>query len=1181
MENLNNSNYLNFNGLIQYDKLSFNISANLDNDKLKLFANDYKNNLKSIIDYLVRMNRSYLTSVDINGLISTGLLNSLQKNSEIEAIYEANPLQNSLIIQNLTKNEKDDAYIADFIGEYNDSNIDNDKFKQALLLAVKKFPSLRSCFNWQEELVQIIYKNNNDIDYEYIDISNENTDYKEFFMDILVDKNRKTPYDLSKLKLFRFHLIKTDDKQYKFLFSNHHIILDGWSNPILFSFINDIYQRILNNEKVLIKEDIAYINAQKYFQENKEKTSKYWNDKIKNISEDILYDDIKPFIRENRRNVNLDTYNYVKIPKEEQIVITDEDFEKIKLFSKNNSTTISSILLYAFHKLLKTYNQDSDMTIVAVTLSGRSIGVDDVNKSVGLYINTLPIIKTHNNDSLIKNEVVNVQNSVNDANDYSNQNLAEISRINGRKIFNSLFIYENYPIDEKITKSNFKVTKTIGKLDYPLSIVAYDNDLSLVVNIKYDNDLFDLSTVKEMLSKLRNILSFISVNGNEKAKNIPLISTKEENLIINKLNDTWEDNNPDGKTVVDLFQDSVDKDPDSVALVFKDEKYSYGQLNVMVNKLANYIFNKKLDGNVFVPLVLDRSFYMIISILAVIKTGCAYVPIAPNYPIKRIKQILADIKSDILLVDNSNYEYINKIIAEFNNVNKYSLEIINIAKLFEDNLLESMDNNNLNTNININDLVYVIYTSGSTGNPKGVVIKHEGLYNNLLWMKNEYNINYKDKILQKATYTFDLSLLEIILPFLTNATLVIVDVDGEKDPIYLINLINKENITIIHLVPSMLIAFLQTLKLYKEKNNLDKPLKTLNYIFVGGELLSLNTVNEVKQLSKNTKIHNLYGPTETTIAVTYFDCNKNYLETIPIGKPITNTTFYILNKHQQLLPKGAVGELYIGGVGLAKEYLNNSELTNERFILNPYQTIQQKKIGFNDKLYKTGDLVKLNKDNNLEYIGRTDFQVKIRGYRIELDEIENAIPNNIGLKKTVVTVGKISNEDVLLLYFMTNEELNEKKMSLLKEEIRSILGEKLPSYMVPEIYINLKKFPLTMTGKIDIKKLSQVNYEDIVSDEIIPPSNALEREIHELCVNILGYDGFGVTNSLLSIGFTSLSLTKLISNLFDKYTVQINLIDVLENGDNIQDIANKILSSQKIKPIKNKIREKYSLPPHF
>jgi amino acid adenylation domain-containing protein len=688
----------------------------------------------------------------------------------------------------------------------------------------------------------------------------------------------------------------------------------------------------------------------------------------------------------------------------------------------------------------------------------------------------------------------------------------------------------DYILNKKI---NFQddINESYAKFDLTLRVIESGDDLLFSFN--YASSLFCNETIKHLINLYKNIITIISENKDKKIKEISFLDDKEKDFLVNELNNTYKDINPDNKTVIDLFQKSVENNPDSIALVFKGEKYTYNKLNVMVNKLANYIIDKKLES-IFVPLVLDRSSYMIISILAIIKTGCAYVPIDPNYPVNRIEHILNDIASDILVVDNNNYEYINKVIIKSN---KSLADIINVENLFEDNLLMNMDSNNLNISISLDDPVYVIYTSGSTGKPKGVVIKHMSLYNYMQWMKNEYDITSRDKILQKTNYTFDVSLWEIILPLLINATLVIADVGGEKDSNYLINLINKESITIIHFVPSMLIVFLQTLKIYKEKNNLDEPLNTLKYIFVGGESLNLNILNELKQILKNTEIHNRYGPTEATINVTSFDCNKDNLETIPIGKPIINTTCYILDNNQKLLPFGSVGELYVGGAGLAKEYLNDEKLTNRKFILNPYQTNEQKHLNINDKLYKTGDLVRLNKDNDLEYLGRKDFQVKIRGYRIELGEIENILLSINEIEQAVLIV---NDNDQLIAYYQSNEKINENK-------IRNSLVESLPEYMIPDYIQYLDKLPLNNSDKVDRAKLPEITIDK--NDTYQKPTTELELNLLNIWSETLKIDKnlISINDNFFQLGGNSLLSIILSNKISKKFNKQINIVSIFKN----------------------------------
>ncbi|HLX53982.1 MAG TPA: amino acid adenylation domain-containing protein, partial [Aquella sp.] len=399
-------------------------------------------------------------------------------------------------------------------------------------------------------------------------------------------------------------------------------------------------------------------------------------------------------------------------------------------------------------------------------------------------------------------------------------------------------------------------------------------------------------------------------------------------------------------------------------------------------QLANYLRKTyAIKGDDLIALCLDRSEYMLIAILGVLKAGAAYVPIAPDYPKDRIDYILEDTKARVIITSCPT------------SIGDQDRDDIVIDSPEFTQLVEKYSKSNPKPNINSHNLAYIIYTSGTTGKPKGVALQHQGIVNRITWMNNKYPLLYSDRILQKTPYIFDVSVWELFWANWYGAAIVFSHSGRHKEIDYIIDLIEEKQITVIHFVPSMLDVFNQELL---SQNSLTKRLTSLSYIFCSGEALQLRQIQEVHNLLPWAKLHNLYGPTEASVDVLSYDCSDNALDLVYIGKPISNTTAYILDNDLNPLPLGSIGELYIGGVGLARGYLNQTMLTKERFLINPFQTEAEKLSNTNARIYKTGDMVRYASDGNIEYIGRNDFQVKIRGLRIELGEIENILVSYSG-----------------------------------------------------------------------------------------------------------------------------------------------------------------------------------------
>ncbi|MDR2831027.1 MAG: amino acid adenylation domain-containing protein [Methanobrevibacter sp.] len=931
--------------------------------------------------------------------------------------------------------------------------------------------------------------------------------------------------------LYRIHVIETNENNYLFLDINH-ILFDGASIHLFIKTMN----KILNKNNEIRVDDLAFYSN---YLENKKINSKKYKEQV------IFYRDLLKNIDSVTELLDKNTSNNHD---GDGKVLVSIDKKKIDLFCEDNKISESNLLLAVYLYTISKYSLQEDILISTIVSSKTPIFED----SVGMFANTLPFPITINTNDTIEEFLQEVKNRTMNIN---NNNLYSVLDLKEDYGYQTTIAY-NYR--HNILNTNKIMNKEIkGFIDFTSDNFNYSFDL--ILNIDSINDEYRLEflhsnkysneIVKSFTSTYQNVLEYIISTEDimNKIKNIEFIPGKDEELLLNELNNTYIDNNSDNKTIIDLFEEQVQKKPDYIALVYKDTKLTYHELNAKVNRLTNYLTDNKLIDNsssVFVPLVFDRSLHMIISILSVIKCGCAYVPISPDNPVERTKHILKDTEAKIILTDNNSYESVVNLSKTLN-----SVDVVNIEELFTNNKLVNVSSSDLDVKPSLNDLVYLIYTSGTTGYPKGVMIKHKGAYNRLIWLLNEFNINHRDRILHKTTYTFDVSLWEIILPLLAGATQIIAEKDGEKDPRYLIDLMSEEKITLVNFVPSMLVVFLQTLQIYKNKNDLDNPLPYLNHILISGESLDLSIVNDFKMLSKNTNVYNIYGPAEG--GLTYFDCNKNNLTKIPIGKPIYNVTSYILDNNQKLLPFGAVGELYIGGDDLAKGYLNNEKLTKEKFTPNPYQTKEQKENNnYNDRLYKTGDLVRLNKGGDLEYIGRVDHQVKLRGYRIELGEIENTITKILSIKQAIVIV---NNNDKLVAYYQGEKIPN--------QTIIDTLSDSLPGYMIPVFYEHLDEIPLNNSGKVDRKKLSIVDTANILTNnkKIIMPKNSLVKQLADIFSTILSIDikHISINSNFFELGGNSILAMALTNEIRQTLNEDITVASIFENNT-VERIANLI-----------------------
>lgn len=573
-------------------------------------------------------------------------------------------------------------------------------------------------------------------------------------------------------------------------------------------------------------------------------------------------------------------------------------------------------------------------------------------------------------------------------------------------------------------------------------------------------------------------------------------NNKEDMLkLIQKCNDTYVEY-PSEKTLTKLFEEQVEKTPDNIAIIHNELKITYKELNDKVNSLARSLRERKIKNEDIVAIMIDKSIEMIIAMLGILKAGAAYLPIDPDYPDDRKRYMLKDSSASILLTEEKYLENIN-----------FDVEILNI----KDENLYNKEKTNLQEKHTSDDIACVVYTSGSTGNPKGVLILHRGIVREVL-DKKLIEVNEGDSILQVANYVFIASVIDIYLPLLNGARIVIISKEDTLNLNKLENIIEKNRVTLLN-IPTGLLNLIVDSKI--------ECLKNIRKIFFGSERASVrHTKKSLEYLGENRLIQ-LYGQTEATLLITYYPINslQEDVERVPIGRPGINTEVYILGNNNELLPIGEKGELCVSGDGLAKGYLNLDKLTKQKFIDNPFKP--------GTKMLKTGDIARYLPDGNIELFGRSDHMVKIRGFRVELEEIERNLLNLEYIKQAaVVAKSDISGNDVLDAYVTAKEEI---AVTSLKDE----LAKTLPSYMIPNNIKRIDEMPFTPSRKIDRKKLKEMSI-NASNKEIVLPRNDLEQLIFDNFKKILPSRDISIYDDFVSLGGTSLGAAKLISELSKK-----------------------------------------------
>lgn len=628
-----------------------------------------------------------------------------------------------------------------------------------------------------------------------------------------------------------------------------------------------------------------------------------------------------------------------------------------------------------------------------------------------------------------------------------------------------------------------------------------------------DTTLFVNNLSKHFLTLLADVVN----HPERQIFELNLIDSDEKNNLLATWNDTTRFYDIH-KPLHAYFEEQVAKSPERIAAVFENSAITYNELNQKANQLAHYLRVNQVKPNQLIGIALNRSLEMVICILGILKSGAAYLPLDPNYPTERISFMLTDSQANLLIMDNTSRK--KKPLG-------YKGTIIDIHEVLNENTLSNQNPLSLSQP---SDLAYVIYTSGTTGQPKGVAIPHRAVCNHMVWMQNEYAFQLTDVFLQKTPFSFDASVWEFFIPLFIGATLVIAPNDAHASPAQMIRLIIDNKVSVLQLVPSML-------KELVSKSDFAH-CQSLKHVFCGGEALLPETIDcFFKQNRSCAALHNLYGPTEATIDATSKTCTpKDAHRTISqIGKPIMNTKLYVLDDKLQLVPVGITGELYIAGEGLARGYLNNPNFTKQKFIPNPFSTNKD------DKLYKTGDLVKWNAEGIIEYHGRCDNQVKIRGFRIEINEIESHLEKISAIHQCIINPERNPDDSLSLSAYLVVENESQLSAAALRMELKT----KMPDYMIPSRFFVVNEFYTTPSGKVNRKQLPP--YRPLQTDKsYLAPQNDTEKALQAIWCAVLKIDAIGVSDDFFELGGNSLSAMNIIALIQDHFSIHLSLRTVFD-----------------------------------
>ncbi|HKV35338.1 MAG TPA: amino acid adenylation domain-containing protein, partial [Pyrinomonadaceae bacterium] len=810
----------------------------------------------------------------------------------------------------------------------------------------------------------------------------------------------------------------------------------------------------------------------------------------------------------------------------------------LKAFARQQQLTLNTLVQGAWALLLSRYSGQKDV-IYGATVAGRPPDFAGIEQMVGLFINTLPVRVRLPAGVRVLDWLKQIQSEQANSREYEHSPLVELQALSavprGVPLFESLLVFENYPLDVQVLGSGESLKTSdvwwFDQTNYPLTLVATPGD-ELSLEIFYDTNRFTNDVVQRMLEHLQTLLEDFVADPFQRVSYVPIVTGGERTMLLSQWNDTRKDGAWLDQPVHELFAAQARKTPDRTALVQGSQQLTYGELNERANRLARYLLRNGVEIESRVCICLEPGVEMIVAVLAVLKAGAAYVPLDPAYPASRLGFMLDDCGARVLLTESRLLD---------GRLPNYSVHTICLDTQAEEIVRESTDDPHVP--LSGNNLIYVIYTSGSTGRPKGAGVTHTGFVNLVNWFVSEFGLTEREQVLIISSFSFDLTQKDIFAPLTIGAQLHF-PTSNVYDPQALLTAISEAEITLVNCTPSAFYPVVETAGLIVQKGF--QKLSTLKHVFLGGEPINVSRLREWTARS-DTEIVNTYGPTEATDTCSAFrliDFERSVAP--PIGRPNDNVELLILDEHLNLVPSGIAGELCVGGAGVGRGYLNNPTATAERFVPHPFSSRP------GARLYRTGDLARHLPDGNIEFLGRFDHQVKVAGYRIELGEVEAAMVQHQAVRECVVVVRNDAHGNARLVAYVMPVE-----GAVLPDAPgwRRYLADSLPSHMIPSLFVALEKLPLTPGGKIDRRALpAPETIGNGTGREYVAPRTPVEEVLAGIWREVLGVERVGLYDNFLDLGGHSMLAMRCVSGIRQLFRIELPLRVLFETA-NLAELA--------------------------
>lgn len=1072
----------------------------------------------------------------------------------VESFYPLSPMQEGMLFHSLL--DYGAGLYVEVLSVRLTGNLNIDAFKAAWQKCLARHPVLRTSFIWEgtKEPIQVVHQSVQ-LPFTYLDWRDQEHSNLESQLQYDLYQERKQGFDLSHAPLFRLKLIQTHDDAYQFIWIHHHILLDGWSIPILLGEVMQQYQAI--NRKLVVelppvrpyKDYILWLKSH-----DLAKSETFWRKKLAGFSSPTPL----LFSRAGFKSSG-ETPQFSGV----EILLSENLSEELNALARKYGLTLNTLLESAWAILLSHYSGQKDI-VYGKTISGRPSDLAGSEQMVGLFINTLPVrVQIREKENVIAWMRLN-QSLQAEMLQYEYTPLAQIQSWSevprGTALFDLLYVFENLPLGNLGSQQTGALRIDPGQgesyTNYPLTFVIVPAR-QLSVKITYDTRWFDAEIIAGMLDHFQVILQGIVANPSRTIDSISLLSEVERQKILFQWNNSIT-NYPSSKSLAELFEAQVKRTPQAIAVSFPkwdktlsaldgtqgkeyefvpEKSLSYEALNIRANQLANYLQELGVGPDIPVGIYMERSLDMLVATLAIIKAGGVYLPLDLSYPAERLAFMLQDSKVTLVITTSEYIQGQCGLIEAMNvpgNLPEQSqpklikLIFIDDAKVQE--ILNSQSSENLACLVNAESLAYIMYTSGSTGRPKGVAVLHRGIIR-LVLNTNYIQFTSTDRVAHASNPSFDAATFEIWGALLSGCTLIGVPKEIALSPSDYAAYLRNNQITIL-LITTALFNHIA--------REIPEAFANLKYLLFGGEAADAEAIRQVlNQYKRPQYLINAYGPTEGTCISTYYEIDEIPYDatSVPIGRPISNTQVYILSWNHQPVPVGVPGEIYIGGDGLARGYHNRPEITAEVFIDTPLIDEYEKylmqsnldvgKVSFHERrLYKTGDLARYTADGNIHFMGRADYQVKLHGLRIELGEIESSISQFPQVKENIVLLREDQKGEKRLVAYLVAKDHQAVQFG----ELRSFLKDKLPDFMIPAVFVHLAHMPITPNGKVDRNALPiPEGVRPELEAAYVEPVTETEKRLAVIFAQTLGLDRVGLLDNFFDLGGDSILSLQVIS----------------------------------------------------